>query len=46
MFRPSMRSRVFKGLYLAGASTHFGGGVPTTIGSGMAVSGIIEKDFA
>ncbi len=46
MFRPNMRSRLFDGLYLAGASTHFGGGVPTTVGSGMAVSGIIEKDMS
>ncbi len=45
MFRPGLRSRVIQGLYLAGASTHFGGGVPTTIGSGIAVSGIIEKDY-
>jgi phytoene desaturase len=46
MFRPGLRSRVVKGLYLAGASTHFGGGVPTTVGSGVAVSGLIEKDFS
>ena len=46
MFRPGLRSRVIDGLYLAGASTHFGGGVPTTIGSGIAVSGIIQRDFA
>jgi phytoene desaturase len=45
MFRPGLRSRVIDGLYLAGASTHFGGGVPTTIGSGVAVSGIMEKDM-
>ena len=45
MFRPRMRSRLFKGLYLAGASVHLGGGVPTTIGSGVAVSGLVERDL-
>lgn len=44
MFRPRMRSSVVDGLYLAGASTHFGGGVPTTVGSGVAVAEVIEKD--
>ena len=45
MFRPRMRSRVFKGLYLAGASVHLGGGVPTTVGSGVCVGGLVEEDF-
>jgi len=44
-FRPRMRSRVVKGLYLTGASTHFGGGVPPTLGSGIAASGLILKDI-
>jgi len=35
VFRPASKSKFFKGLYLAGASTHPGGGVPTTMGSGM-----------
>lgn len=45
MFRPRIKSRLYKGLYLAGASTHFGGGVPTTIGSGVVVGDIVYKDF-
>lgn len=44
-FRPRMRSRAIKGLYLTGASTHFGGGVPPTIGSGIAASGLMIKDY-
>jgi phytoene dehydrogenase-like protein len=31
MFRPHPRSRVIKNLYLAGASTGMGGGIPTTL---------------
>ena len=27
-FRPRLRSKAVQGLYLSGASTHFGGGVP------------------
>ena len=46
MFRPRMRSRLFKGLYLAGASVHLGGGVPTTIGSGVAVGSLVERDLS
>jgi len=30
-------------IYLAGASTHPGGGVPTTIGSGIIASELIVK---
>ncbi len=44
-FRPSARSRVLKGLYLTGASTHLGGGVPPTIGSGMVAGDLILRDF-
>ncbi|MBU1671410.1 MAG: NAD(P)/FAD-dependent oxidoreductase [Actinobacteria bacterium] len=43
-FRPRLRSRAIKGLYLTGASTHFGGGVPPTIGSGIAASGLVLED--
>lgn len=43
MFRPSAKSRYIKGLYLVGASTHPGGGVPTVIASGMIVADLIEK---
>ncbi len=44
-FRPSVRSRVLKGLYLTGASTHLGGGVAPTIGSGMVAGDFVLKDF-
>lgn len=44
-FRPGTRSRVVKGLYLAGASTHLGGGLAPTIGSGMVAGDFIEQDF-
>lgn len=43
VFRPSAKSRSVKGLYLAGASTHPGGGVPLTIGSGYIAAKLIEK---
>lgn len=43
MFRPSARSRHIKGLYLTGASTHPGGGVPTVTASGMIAADLIEK---
>lgn len=45
-FRPRLRSKAVKGLYLAGASTHFGGGVPPTIGSGIAASSLVLEDLA
>lgn len=44
VFRPSSKSKAFKGLYLAGASTHPGGGVPTTIGSGLIASKLVMKN--
>lgn len=44
-FRPSTRSRAVKGLYLAGASTHLGGGLAPTIGSGMVAGDFIQEDF-
>ncbi len=43
VFRPSAKSKVISGLYLAGSSTHPGGGVPTTIASGMIASNLISK---
>jgi phytoene desaturase len=43
VFRPSNKSKCIEGLYLAGASTSPGGGVPTTIASGMITSNLIEK---
>ncbi len=43
MFRPSARSRHIGGLYLVGASTHPGGGVPTVTASAMIAADLIEK---
>ena len=43
VFRPNARSRAIKGLYLTGSSTHPGGGVPTTIASGLIASNLIEQ---
>lgn len=43
VFRPSARSRSVKGLYLAGNSTHPGGGVPTVIASGVIASRLIDR---
>ncbi len=42
-FRPSAKSKSIQGLYLVGASTHPGGGVPTTIASGLIAADLIEK---
>jgi len=43
VLRPRSKSKSIEGLYLAGASTHPGGGVPTTIGSGMVAADLVEK---
>lgn len=43
MFRPSAKSKSIQGLYLVGASTHPGGGVPTTICSGMIGADLVMK---
>ncbi len=43
VFRPAARSKNIRGLYLTGASTHPGGGVPSTIASGMIAANLIEK---
>jgi phytoene desaturase len=43
VFRPSARSRSVKGLYLSGNSTHPGGGVPTTIASGIIAAALIDR---
>lgn len=43
VFRPAARSRHIDGLYLVGASTHPGGGVPTTIASGYICANLFEK---
>ena len=44
VFRPSSKSKVVKGLYLAGSSTHPGGGVPTTVASGLIASHVINEN--
>jgi phytoene desaturase len=44
VFRPAARSKSIKGLYLAGSSTHPGGGVPTTIASGMIAARLLDQD--
>lgn len=43
MFRPSAKSKSIRGLYLVGASTHPGGGVPTTMASGMIGADLVMK---
>ena len=43
MFRPSAKSKQIKGLYLVGASTHPGGGVPTVTASAMIAADLISK---
>ena len=42
LFRPAARSKNIKGLYLTGASTHPGGGVPSTIASGLIAANLIN----
>lgn len=43
IFRPAAKSKAIQGLYLVGASTHPGGGVPTTIASGMIAADLIAR---
>ena len=43
VFRPRSKSKSIGGLYLAGASTHPGGGVPLVIGSGIIASDLVSK---
>lgn len=43
VFRPAAKSKSIAGLYLVGASTHPGGGVPTTIASGMIAADLIAR---
>jgi len=43
VFRPAGKSKCIKGLYLTGASTHPGGGVPVSMGSGYIAAEQIEK---
>jgi phytoene desaturase len=43
VFRPSAKSKSIEGLYLVGASTHPGGGVPTVICSSIIGAELIKK---
>lgn len=43
VFRPSSKSKFIQGLYLAGASTHPGGGVPTVTASGYNAAKLIKR---
>jgi phytoene desaturase len=43
MFRPSAKSKAIQGLYLTGSSTHPGGGVPSTVASGVIASRLVNK---
>ncbi len=45
MFRMRNRSLAVKNLYITGASTHFGGGVPTSVASGVVTADKIAHDF-
>ena len=45
MFRMRNRSLAVKNLYITGASTHFGGGVPTSVASGVVTADKIAQDF-
>jgi phytoene desaturase len=43
VFRPNSKSRSVQGLYLTGASTHPGGGVPSVIGSGVIAAELVDR---
>lgn len=43
VFRPAAKSKSIDGLYLVGATTHPGGGVPTTVASGMIAADLINR---
>ena len=42
-FRPAAKSKSINKLYLVGASTHPGGGIPTVIASGMIAADLIDR---
>lgn len=42
--RPRSRSGAVKNLYLAGASTHMSGGIPTVMSSSLITSSLIKED--
>jgi phytoene desaturase len=43
VFRPAAKSKSIQGLYLAGSSTHPGGGVPTCVASGHIAAQLIAQ---
>ncbi|HEY5532951.1 MAG TPA: NAD(P)/FAD-dependent oxidoreductase [Candidatus Anoxymicrobiaceae bacterium] len=43
VFRPSAKSKSIKGLYLSGASTHPGGGVPSVVSSGIIAADLVQE---
>ncbi len=43
VLRPSARSKSVKGLYLAGSSTHPGGGVPAVVASGIIAADLVDR---
>ena len=45
-FRPHNRDDVLKNMYITGAGTHPGAGVPGVVGAAKATAGVIEQDFA
>ncbi len=44
-FRPHNRDDVISNLYIVGAGTHPGAGVPGVVGAAKATAGVIEVDF-
>ena len=45
-FRPHNRDDVIGNLYITGAGTHPGAGVPGVVGAAKATAGVISEDFA
>ena len=45
-FRPHNRDDVIDNMYITGAGTHPGAGVPGVVGAAKATAGVIEGDFA
>lgn len=45
-FRPHNRDDVIKNMYIVGAGTHPGAGVPGVVGSAKATAGVIQEDFS
>ncbi len=43
VFRPAARSKSIRGLYLCGASTHPGGGLPSVTASGIIAADLVGK---